>query len=69
MRTSRALKYQETKSDILFFCNRKTILFASWRLSRGVCEVQEGSKEALEELQDLKRKGSQNGTKIFLFLN
>ena len=32
-------------------------------MSRGVLEVQEGSQEALEELQDLKRKGLKNGTK------
>ena len=47
----------------------KTILFASWRLSRGVGQVQEGSQAALEELHDLKIKGSKNKTKTNQFFD
>ena len=62
-RASRASKYRILHLQKVRFPCAKTILVESWRLLRRSQEAQEGSQEALEELQDLKRKGSKNGTK------
>ena len=57
-RTSKASKYRKTPftKNVIFQCKK---LFEFWRFPRRSSEAQEGSQEALEELQGLKIKGSE----------
>ena len=67
-RASRASRFRKLHTKYVIF-KWKTILLESWRLLRRSQEGQEGSQEALEELQDFKIKVSKNGPENHYFVD